>query len=1130
MLKRILLSLMVVFIAATYSRAQVTTSSISGTVKDATTKEPLVGATIIATHQPTGTRYTTVSRAGGEYAISNMRVGGPYLIQISFVGFDVEKADEIYLKLAESFVVNSELAKTIGTLENVIVSTGRRNPIMNSSRTGAVTNIGPRQIAQTPTISRSINDLTRATPQSNNNAFGGGNYRQSNFTVDGGEFNNSFGIGTSNLPAGGSPISLDALDEISVNITPFDVRQSGFIGSAINAVTRSGTNKFSGSAYLYFRNEKQRGNQVNKTVFVNPPEEFQQFGFRLGGPIIKNKLFFFVNYENEKTPRTLSSRVASTPSAPFGSADNVARPSADSLDYIRTYLKEKYNYETGPYQNYTPNVERKKILARIDWNINSKHRINFRYSEVKGGTPLGLSTSLNSAGTVAGNGATRTANTALWYKNSNYFQGENFYSFSTELNSNLGKITNTLRATYTFQDENRSTDSEIFPFVDILSNTGVTPQAVTGLGAPYTSFGHEPFSFGNLRNVKVYSVIDNFSWVSNKHKWTAGLQYEKSKTVNGFQPFGTSYYRFATWADFASALDPNPANRKLPTDFTQTFSLSKDFAPAFSSFEYAQYSAYAQDEISVNKDFRLTIGLRLELPTYQEIPQIQTNPLLVALNFENGEKLDQGVLPKNRVMWSPRIGFNWDLYGDRTFQIRGGTGIFTGKIPYVWAVAQSSSNNMIQVTQAFNTWTSTPTLTGILPPGPFNPDPNAYRPATVPAAGTSVSSTPTQIDPEFKNPQSWKTSVAIDKKLPWGVIGTLEAIFNKDLVTIFPRNPNLKPPVPLTVAGYPDHRLIYGGSNPDKFINTVNGAFVPTPGGSGPLNPTVLDNSNKGYYFSLTAKFEKLFNKGLFASIAYTRTIAGNLHDGGGDQPSGVWSGTPTVDGANYTPLGYADYTVPDRVIGVFSYRKEYLKHLGTTFSVIYNGSIAGRFSYTYGGDLNRDGVSGNDLLYIPVNATNPSEISFGTANVTIQGVVYTPAQQAQIFENYIAQDKYLNKHRGQYAERNGGQMPWLNRVDVKFMQDLFINIGKNRNTIQFTADIFNFGNMLNPNWGKLRIVNATSILTATLPSGFAPNGTVAPTFRMALANNQIITKTFRDNVSSASTYSVQFGLRYIFN
>ena len=747
------------------------------------------------------------------------------------MGYKTEKIEDIFLQLAESSQLTPLLTKTDATLENVVVTTGRRGSILNANRTGVVTNIGLRQITQTPTISRSINDLTRSTPQSNNNAFGGGNYRQSNFTVDGSEFNNSFGIGTSNLPAGGSPISLDALEEISVNITPYDVRQSGFIGSAINAVTRSGTNVFTGSVYSYFRTEKQRGRRVDKTYFVRAPEEFNQKGVRIGGPIIKNKLFFFLSYETENTPRTIQTRVAATAAAPFGSAENIARPTADSLNYISQYLLDNYEYITGPFDNYTPNIERKKIMGRIDWNISSKHRVNFRYSQVVGGTPLAMSSSLNSAGpSVAGNGALRNANTALWFKNSNYFQGENFYSFAAELNSNFGRLSNILRATYTFQDENRSTDSQIFPFVDILSSTGVTLQANSGLGAPYTSFGHEPFSFGNLRNVKVYSFLDNLSWVTNKHRWTLGFQFESSKTINGFQPFGTSYYRFATWADFASALNPNPALRKLPTDFTQTFSLSKNFAPAFSAFKYAQYSLYAQDEISVNKNFRLTLGLRLELPTYPELPQITTNPLLLSLTFADGEKLDLGVLPKNRILWSPRIGFNWDLYGDRSLQIRGGTGIFTGKIPYVWVVNQSANSNMIQVTQAFNSIGSNGLPSGVLTPGPFNPNPTAYRPSVVPAAGTSINASPTQIDPEFKNPQSWKTSLSMDTKLPWGMIGSIEAIYNKDLLTIYPRNPNLLPPVPMSIAGYPDNRFIYGATVPTRFIHTLNGTTFRAPG------------------------------------------------------------------------------------------------------------------------------------------------------------------------------------------------------------------------------------------------------------------------------------------------------------
>ncbi|MBL0130663.1 MAG: TonB-dependent receptor [Chitinophagaceae bacterium] len=1130
MLKRILFLFAVAFMASPFLFAQVTTSAINGNVKSAT-NEALVGASIVATHLPSGTKYATTTRAGGQFSIVNMKPGGPYLIEITFVGFTKEKYEDVYLTLGESYAVEPLLNKTNATLENVLLTTGGRSKILNSNRTGAVTNIGLRQITNSPSISRSINDLTRATPQSNNNAFGGGNYRQSNFTVDGAEFNNSFGIGTGNLPAGGSPISLDALDEISVNLTPFDVRQSGFIGGAINAVTRSGTNTFSGSVYSYFRTERQRGRKVDKTFFVRAPESFKQKGFRIGGPIIKNKLFFFLNYETDNTPRVIQTRVASTASAAFGTSDNIARPSADSLNYISQYLLSNYGYETGAYQNYTPNVERKKFLARIDWNINSKNRMNIRYSQVVGGTPLSMSSSLNSGGTVGGNGATRLANTALWYENSNYFQGENFYSFAAELNSTIGRLSNVIRGTYTFQDENRSTPGAVFPFVDILSTTAVTPQSGSGLGAPYTSFGYEPFSFGNLRSVKVYSIVDNLSWTTKKHKWNAGVQYETSRTINGFQPFGASYYRFATWGDFASALDPNPLLRKLPTDFVQTFSLSKDFAPAFSSYKFTQYSAYAQDEIAINKNFRLTVGIRFELPTYPDVPQIVSNPLLAALSFEKGEKLNSGILPKNRIMWSPRIGFNWDFYGDRSLQIRGGVGVFTGKIPAVWVVSQSGTNNMIQVTQAFNTYTSTGTLSGVLPPGPFNPNPIAYRPANVPASGTSVNSTPTIIAPNFKNPQSLKSSLAIDTKLPGGIIATLEALYNKDLQTIFPRNPNLNTPQPLGVAGYPDNRMIYGGTVQTRFINTLNGTtFVPQVGGTGTFNPTVLDNAKKGHYFSITAKFEKTFSKGLFASVAYTKSVANNLHDGGGDQPSGVWSGTPTVNGANVSPLGYADYVVPDRVIGVFSYRKEYFKHLATTISLIYNGSIAGRFSYVYGGDVNRDGVNNNDLIYIPKDATNTSEISFGTANITVNGVTYTPAQQGILFEEYIQQDRYLSKHRGQYAERNGAQIPWRNQMDVKFMQDLFVSAGKSKNTFQFTMDIFNFGNFINSGWGKQKTINTSQILTATLPTGFNPGGSVVPTFRLPTVNNQIITRTFRDNISIFSTYSVQFGLRYIFN
>jgi hypothetical protein len=1124
MLKRILFLLVVALMTGSSLLAQVTTAVLTGDVKS-NNKEALVGATVVATHMPSGTKYTTITRSGGQYTIQNMRVGGPYTIEVSFVGHQAEKFENIFLQLGDPYVLSSELLSTAAALQNVVVG-GRKNSLLNAGRTGAVTNVGTRQINQLPTFSRSINEITRATPQANGASIGGGNYRQNNFTVDGSDFNNSFGIG-SNLPAGGAPISLDALDEISINITPFDIRQSGFIGSAVNAVTRSGTNTFSGSVYRYFRNEKQRGDQVEQSKFIRPVEEFNQYGFRMGGPIIKNKLFFFINYETENQPKSIQSLFAATASAPFGSSPNIARPTADSLNLISKFLLDNYGYVTGPFQGYVPNIERTKYLARIDWNINDKHRLNIRYSQVEGGEPNSPSGSISGSFTgtspyPTSPGSSRTAITSLWFKNSNYFQGANLYSIAGELNSNFSKFSNTFRATYTFQNDSRSTDSQIFPFVDILSNTGGVTTPV-----PYTSFGYEPFSFGNLRQVKTYSVINNLTWTTGKHNWTLGGQFELSQTINGFQRFATGFYIFDSWAAFASSIDPNPALRQKPINYALTYSLSKNFAPAFSSFKFGQYSVYGQDEIVVNKDFRLTLGLRVDLPTYPDVPQIITHPLVLNMNFENGEKINTGNLPKNSLMWSPRLGFNWDIYGDRSLQIRGGTGIFTGRVPFVWIVSQSGDNGMIQITQAWQGRANTP--------GPFNPDPAAYRPSTVPTAGTIVPSTITALVENFRNPQTWKSTLAIDTRIGKGLIGTIEAIFNKDLNVAVFRNPNLVAPSSLNTSGYPDNRPIYATTTQTRFLNTLSLAGVPVAGGPSGFNPIVLDNASRGYYFSLTAKIEKTYSKGLSWSVAYTKSMAANLFDGGGDQPQSAWQGTPNVWGPNSQTLSHADYVIPDRVVAIVSYRKEYFKKLATTISAFYNGGINGRFSYVYDGtaasgivaDFNRDGINGNDLMYIPTTA-EVQQMLF--ADNIVNNVTYNQTAQRALLERYILQDKYLRAHRGQYAERNGAQLPWLNRLDVKIMQDLFTNIKGTKNCLQFSIDIFNAGNLIDPGWGKIKTINNSRPLTITNAASLVPGGTTPPIFRFGSANGDILTKTFRDNISVASTYSIQFGLRYLFN
>jgi hypothetical protein len=1122
-MRKTLLTLTLLLVGSLGLLAQVTTSSLTGTVKDSN-NSGIPGANVVAVHEPSGTTYGTVSLPDGKFTIPNMRVGGPYKVTISFVGYETQSYGDIFLKLGEPYALAHVMKETGTQLEEIIIS-GVEDKMMSSKRTGAMTNINTRQILSMPTIQRSINDITRLTPQAtstSNGAIGGGNYRQNYITIDGSDFNNTFGIGT-NLPAGGSPISIDAIEEISVNIAPFDVRQSGFVGSAVNAVTRAGTNDFQGSAYTFFRNQNQQGNKVGDNAeIVRQNLQVNTYGFRLGGPIIKNKLFFFVNAETGRETRPGQLNHAATTSDPFNPANspNTARPLASDLDTYSTYLMNTYGYDTGPYQDYDFVSDNTRLLGRLDWNINNDHRFTLRYSQVESKSPNFPSTSRSP---MAAFSQTRTSIYALPYKNALYYQEANFYSLAAELNSVFaGKFSNTFRATYTNQNDPRSTESSNFPFVDILQPDGANTNV------PYTSFGYELFSYGNLRDVSSFSVVDYVSWSAGKHDITAGLQFDMQSTKNGFQRFGTGYYTFASWNDFITG--------QRPRDYAITYSLLPNYEQAFPRFKFAQYALYAQDEITISEKLRLTAGLRLELPTYVDVDEIKTHPLVAPLTFSEGRTVDTGVLPKNSIMFSPRVGFNYDVKGDRSLQLRGGTGIFTGRVPTVWIVAQSGDAGLLQFTQTYVGQTNTP--------GPFQIAP--YLPATQPAAGTQVPSIISATDPDFKFPQTWKTNLAVDARLPWGMIGTFEGIFNRDLNIAKGENVNLVDPAPLNVSGYPDNRVIYPDPIRNKFLNpltsaTFNAVTNPNPNtpvptgdtrGTQAFNPVVLSNGNQGYYWSLTGRLEKQFDKGFGAMIAYTQSQSKVLYDGSGDQLLNTWSLTQIVNEANNPELSYANYVVPSRVIGALNYRKEWLKNFATSIAIFYEGSISGRFSYTYSSDFNRDGQT-NDLIYVPAD---PSEITFATLTTTqvINGVntsvTYTPQQQSDMFFAYVEQDDYLKSRKGQYAERNGAKFPWRNQFDLKFTQDIFTNIAGRKNTLQFTLDIFNFGNLLNSNWGIFKSINSSAILAPANTSALVPGGTVRPTFRMATIGGVPVSETFRDNNSITSTYYMQFGLRYIFN
>ena len=1081
--------------------AQVTTSSLTGVVEEPS-GEASIGATVVAKHIPSGSVYSGLTNSSGRFNLANMRVGGPYHVEISFVGYKTEIFDDIYLQLGQPFVLNVKFVDEGTTLSELVV-TSNRNSVLNSDRAGAVTTVSRNQIEALPSITRSVNDLTRLTPQANGTAIGGGSYRSNNFTIDGANFNNQFGIGQ-NIPAGGSPISIDAIEQISVNVTPFDVRQSGFTGAAVNAVTRSGRNDFFGSVFTTYRSEKQQGKKVGDLEVPRNDLDIKQYGFSLGGPIIKNKLFFFANLEQNKTTEPGPSKIASSPSHPFGSANYIARPSEEFLNEVSKYLKDTYNYETGPYQGYSNKSFNNKLFARLDWNIANNHKLNVRYNQVESSVPGsngGISNSTTNSGVSFSAANNRTSINALHFQNSTYFQENNLYSATAEYNGILGKLNHSLRGSWVHQYEPRTSAGGVFPLVDIKEGTAVI-----------TTFGYEPFTYGNLRDVTTYTLNYDASYSMGKHNLTGGVQYETSATKNGFQRYGTGYYVFDSWADFK--------NGQKPSNYALTYPLTADGSQAFPRFKFNQTSLYLQDEFTLNRRLKLTGGIRIELPSYPGVEEIKTHPLVSKLSFQDGQKIDTGVLPETQVMVSPRFGFNYDVFGDRSLQVRGGSGVFTGRIPFVWIVAQSGDAGMIQFLTSQSGKANTPA---------FNPDIKANYPSTLPPAGTSIPASISAMDKNLKFPTTWKSSLAVDVKLPWGVVATVEGIYNKDLNAVVARNINYVTPTNLGVSGYPDNRPIYPNAFVDKYINKLNAAGQAGSTYTNSLDAIVMSNVEGGHYYSTMLQLTKQFDRGLSASLAYVYAGARNYGDGGGDQIANLWSQPATYLNPNIPSMGFTSNVLPHRVVGNISYTKALIGKLKTAVTLFYEGSNQDRYSYIYSTDFNRDRQT-NDLIYVPKNESEITFVDIPAGNTLYGGKAYSAIEQSKLFFELIENDPYLKSRKGQYAERNGAKLPWRNQFDLRIAQDIIRNIARTKNSLEVYVDVFNVGNLLNSSWGTKNF-GLSNLLVPTNVNSLVAGGAVKPTFQLNANSGEIISgKTYKTTQSISSTYYLQFGARLTFN
>lgn len=1091
-MKKFLLSTFVLLLTAFSLFAQVTTSSLTGTVRD--DKETLIGASVKATHTPSGTVYGASTNASGNFTIPNMRIGGPYTIEVSYVGYQPKTITNVTLRLGEPYVLNVALVQG-AQLSEVVITALTKEQAFNAAKTGASTNISTREISSLPTISRSITDFTKITPQANGTSFGGRDNRLNNIQVDGANMNNNFGLSSDPLPGGGAmPISIEAYDQISVNIAPYDVRQSGFTGAGINAVTKSGTNSFHGSAYGYYRDQSFIGTKVGDNDISSSivDSKNQTYGFSLGGPLVKNKLFFFVNAEREAANRP---GINFTPTGGSGVGTVSAATVAD-LQAVSNYLRTNFGYETGAYDNF-PNFEsgNRKVLAKLDWNINNNHKFTLKYSDFDNNNDQQLNnTSVPNGGGFNVTGASsalsrlpnnRFSNRSMAYANSNYQFHDVTRSGTAELNSTFGgKMSNQLLVAFTKNQTTRAFDGPVFPSIDIFN----------GAGQNVISVGMDPYTNNNDVVNDIFSVTNNFTYYAGKHTLTAGGTYEYQKVGNMFMAGSNSYYVFDSVNDFIT--------NQAPRYYAYTYSLVPGKSAIYSAeLKIGQLGLYAQDEWNVNNKLRLTLGIRGDLPVYHEQPI--SNPFVKSMQFydENGQltNYDTGVFPKNRLLLSPRVGFRYDAFNDNSLVVRGGTGIFTGKIPFVWLTNIPTNSGMYQLGMGV---TSAANLSTIR----FSADPNAYANASFfpKTAGTSAPSNLVFADPNFKFPQVFRTNLAVDKTFGNGFIATLEGMYTKDINAV---------------------RMFNANTNPENgTITEANGVTRPRITGNNRLNggtssAIVLTNTKKGHSGFITGQLSKSFTDGFFGSVAYTYTNAKEVSANPGSQASSVWNSNPNVGTSNAVELGFGDDYVPHRVIGTFSYRKEYAKHFATTVSLLYEGAHQTRYSFVVNGDMNGDGNNSTDLMYIPNNA---SELNF--EQYASNGVTFTPAMQAAALEQFINNSNYLKNNRGKFAERNAAMTPWLNRLDLKFLQDFYINQGGKKHNLQFSADVLNFSNLLNKNWGiRDRFVINNPLQYRSI------NAAGQPVYRMAQSNGELTTDAIQDNISTTSTWALQLGLRYSF-
>ena len=1100
-IKQAVMLTMLTAVLAAVSFAQVTTSEIVGNVSDQN-GAAVAGAAVTAVHTPSGTRYSTQTNGDGRYTLPALRVGGPYRVTVTGSGFAEQVREDVMLGLGNAATVDFTLGVANVGADVTITS----DTTFNEARTGAATNVSREVIETLPTFNRSITDFTRLAPQAGpNGSFAGQDNRMNNITVDGAAFNNSFGLRA--LPgqtSGVSPIALDAIEEVQLNIAPYDVRQGNFVGAGVNTVTRSGTNLYKGSVYYLWRTPGLVGKEAGDNAFDPGAFKYRNYGFTVGGPLPffnfgdgandkwyttgKDRLFFFFSYENEKTSSAGTTyRARAAGETPGGSITRVLR---SDLDTLSAFLKSKYGYETGPYEGYSFTTPGKKYLGRLDYNINATNKINFRYLRLDSSTdnPLSSSSSL-------GAGRPNNSINFLSFQNSTYAILENIRSYQGEWSSMFSPtIANSLLVSYTNQDESRRSKGTMFPFVDIRES-----------GQTYTSFGFEPFTPSNELRYSTFQVIDNMTFYLGRHTVSGGGSYEKYKSENIFFPGSQSAYIFDSLQDFYDS-----ANRVRPVTLSR-FQVRYSNIPGLDKpvqpLEVDYFSFYGQDVWKPWDNLSLTFGLRGDLPIFGNTGFTNAQANALAFRDADGSAVNYQTqkLPDAKVLWSPRFGFNWSPFQSQRLQVRGGSGVFTGKPAFVWISNQIGNNGML------TGFTQVDRTTAF----PFSPDPRTYMPTNVtgaPASSYELNFT----EPKFSFPQIWRSNIGADIKVPFGLIANGEFLYSRDLNGMYYINANL--PAANTSFTGPDNRPRWTSGN--RIHSFISGAYV-------------LQNQSSGKSWNASASLERPYSRGFYAKAGYSYGESKNLFDPG-SVASGSFTSNQHYGDPNNPAMGFSQYSPGHRYFVTASYHIDYFKFGATTISGFLESRTWGNTSFTYTGDLNGDASSTNDLIYIPRDA---SEMNFQP--YTASGVTFTAAQQQQAFENFISSEKYLSKHRGQYAERNAAFLPMVTRMDLNLMQEFYVSTFGRKHRFQISGTMLNFGNFLNKNWGVATVFTANQILVPCSNSG-AVSGSPACTsgadpsgrayYRLRNSGSNLISEPYMKTSNLGDVWRVQLGLKYIFD